>query len=908
MKLSHKLILGYLLVASLASFTTYFALHSYQNIDESFKNLMSEPVPMIKSLEAIKDAGFHIISSTGEICFILSLSTNSNKNGLAEEEQQLIDGLKKYREALKHYEELINTHNSSEIKFLEVIKKHGNDLIQTSEQIIAMSRKRITGEEILEKRKIFEAQERVFLQSIDNALLNEYGELTNAQETVQATIARATDRTLLFTFFTFMLAIISGLYISRHISNRINKLKEASEKVGQGQLETIIEIKTNDEIGALARSLNKMVGDLKKSGVELMLSKNFVDNIINSIADVLFVLDTDLKIIRLNQAAIDLTGFSKDELIGHSIKMLRNDTEFFNDQDVEELQAKSCVSGIETFWQAKDSRIIPILFSASIIHDSKGEASGIVCVAQDISERKKIESTLRHNEEKYRELIENANDVVYTLDLSGGFTSLNRAGEQKTGYTRAEALHMSIGEVVGKEDLERIGQRIAKNLAGEVQPNIELEINAKDGSKVMLDISSRLIYQDGAVVGIQGIGRDITERKRAEKEQARLNEQIENQRQRLDTIIANVQGVIWETRINPDDPPNRLDFVSDYVVTMLGYSVEEFTSTPDFWLSIIHPEDRERTLREVKELYKSKQSGTLEFRWITKDGRVIWIESRDEIICNEKGKQIGMRGVTIDITERRQAEEKLRIFNGKLQQSNRELQDFAYVASHDLQEPLRKVQAFADRLNSKYADVLTGSGLDYLERMRNAAQRMQTLIQDLLTFSRVTTKAKPFVPVNLEKVTREVLSDLEVSIEQSGATIEIDDLPEIDADPTQMRQLMQNLIGNALKFHHKDTSPFIKISAQTSENHSNDNGNGRLCEIMVRDNGIGFDEKYLDRIFTVFQRLHGRTDYEGSGVGLAVCRKIAERHHGTITAESSPDKGSTFIVVLPFKQLNEELN
>jgi light-regulated signal transduction histidine kinase (bacteriophytochrome) len=185
--------------------------------------------------------------------------------------------------------------------------------------------------------------------------------------------------------------------------------------------------------------------------------------------------------------------------------------------------------------------------------------------------------------------------------------------------------------------------------------------------------------------------------------------------------------------------------------------------------------------------------------------------------------------------------------------------------------------------------------------MRSAAARMQKLIQDLLTFSRVSTKAQPFAAVNLDEVTREVLSDLEVSIEQAGAVIEITELPMLQADPLQMRQLMQNLIGNALKFRQAGISPVIKISGRHVKTGKKDFRED-LWEISVEDNGIGFDEKYLDRIFTVFQRLHGRAEYEGSGVGLAVCRKIAERHNGSITARSTPGKGTIFTVTLPFKQ------
>lgn len=259
--------------------------------------------------------------------------------------------------------------------------------------------------------------------------------------------------------------------------------------------------------------------------------------------------------------------------------------------------------------------------------------------------------------------------------------------------------------------------------------------------------------------------------------------------------------------------------------------------------------------------------------------------------------------VKSDITERKRAEEQLKVFNKRLQQSNRELEDFAYVASHDLQEPLRKVQTFADRLRSKYGEALDETGLDYIERMRNAGGRMQTLIHDLLSFSRVTTKAQPFVPVDLNEITSGVLSDLEVKIEETNAVVEIDGLPTIDADPSQMRQLVQNLVGNALKFRRESVAPVVRISAKQLTNGSTGN-----VEITVEDNGIGFDEKYLDKIFTVFQRLHGRTEYEGSGIGLAVCRKIVERHHGSITAHSAPGRGASFVIKIPARQTLTEVS
>lgn len=237
----------------------------------------------------------------------------------------------------------------------------------------------------------------------------------------------------------------------------------------------------------------------------------------------------------------------------------------------------------------------------------------------------------------------------------------------------------------------------------------------------------------------------------------------------------------------------------------------------------------------------------------------------------------------------------------RLERSNRELQDFAYVASHDLQEPLRKLQAFGSRLDSRYADNLPPDGRDYLDRMQSAAGRMSTLIEDLLTFSRVTSRAHDFSVVDLVQVVREVLGDLELVIEESGATVDVAPLPTIDADPTQMRQLFQNLLSNALKFRRDDEAPIICVSSELVENPDDVSNRepGSYCRISVRDNGIGFDEKYLEKIFTVFQRLHGQSAFPGSGIGLAVCRKIVERHHGAITAHSSPGNGAVFVITLP---------
>jgi signal transduction histidine kinase len=237
----------------------------------------------------------------------------------------------------------------------------------------------------------------------------------------------------------------------------------------------------------------------------------------------------------------------------------------------------------------------------------------------------------------------------------------------------------------------------------------------------------------------------------------------------------------------------------------------------------------------------------------------------------------------------------------RAEDSNRELQLFASVASHDLQEPLRKVQAFADRILSGMKDVLDERNRDYFDRMLNATKRMQRLINDLLAYSRITTRAQPFEPVHLGEVLDEVVADMEITIEQVRATVRIGPMPRIEADISQMRQLFHNLLGNALKYSKADAAPVVSIDAELVETMTPSQPERRrtCCRLVVRDNGIGFEQQYAEQIFVIFQRLHGKQDYQGTGIGLALCRKIVERHGGSIRAEGVPNRGAVFTVMLP---------
>ena len=301
--------------------------------------------------------------------------------------------------------------------------------------------------------------------------------------------------------------------------------------------------------------------------------------------------------------------------------------------------------------------------------------------------------------------------------------------------------------------------------------------------------------------------------------------------------------------------------------------------------------NREELHLHLRKVFKMQQPHTCEIE-LNGKGRITRHFQLDSTYLLDSDGQNLTRTTMTDISDRKEAEEKLEVFAGRLEQSNQELEQFVFIASHDLQEPLRKIQAFGDMLGNKCSNKLNEQEKDYLSRMQNAAKRMQQLITDLLKYSRVATSGRSLETVDLREAVMEVLSDLELKIERVGANVEVLELPVIKARKSHMRQLFQNLIANALKFHGEQ-QPCLKIYSRRTD---------RDYRIFVEDNGIGFDEACVDRIFRPFQRLHGRSAYEGTGMGLAICRKIVEWNGGSITAKSKPGEGSTFIIIFPLEQ------
>ncbi len=414
----------------------------------------------------------------------------------------------------------------------------------------------------------------------------------------------------------------------------------------------------------------------------------------------------------------------------------------------------------------------------------------------------------------------------------------------------------------------------------------------------------RIVERDAAQEALQQ-SRDRLARKSEELEEANaalLTEIAERKRAEAEILVSEEKfrtvadfTCDWEYW---KDPAGNFLYVSPSSERITGYRPEEFKENPGLLLEIAHPDHKAQLGNHFRQVLSERGVCTLEFRIITKNGQERWIGHTCQPVYGQSGEFLGSRASNRDITGSKWSEKALNKFAVELSRSNRDLQDFASMASHDLREPLVLVQAFSERLMARYGENIPEKGLEYIRRIDAATVRMQELISGVLAYSRVSAKAQPFEEIDLAKIIQGVLSDLELVIRKSQGEVEVGALCRIKADPLQIRQLFQNLVANALKYRQPEVAPRIRVSCQCitmtlGEEH------GEFCQVTVEDNGIGFAEEAAGQIFGLFQRLHGRSQYEGTGIGLAVCKRIVERHGGTITAESSPGMGARFIVTLP---------
>jgi len=519
-----------------------------------------------------------------------------------------------------------------------------------------------------------------------------------------------------------------------------------------------------------------------------------------------------------------------------------------------------------------------------------------------VLQRINAEQELAKSERLLSTTLRSIGDAVISTNSKGNVSFLNPVAESLTGWKQSEAIGNPIEDVfniINEKTRKLVENPILRVLQEGVIVGLanHTMLISKDGKEIPIADSAAPIKDDkGNIIGVVLIFRDITERRKAENKLKEYSEQLQDMvDQRTKELreekisLDNAQRIAHIGNWDWDIVKNEL-YWSDEIYRIFGLNPPEFGATYEAFVNTIHPDDRELVQIFVDEALHNNKPYSIDHRIILPNGSIRFVHEQAEVNFDEVGKALKMVGTVQDITDRKKAEEELKATLKDLKRSNTELEQFAYVASHDLQEPLRMVASFTQLLQNRYQDKLDEDANDFINYAVDGATRMQNLINDLLIFSRVGTRGKPFKNTDMNAVLEVVIAIFRQSIKETNVTLTYDPLPMILADESQMIELLQNLISNAIKFHKEEEPPVVHISAKLQKNQ---------WIISVRDNGIGINSQFFDRIFIIFQRLHKKSEYEGTGIGLAICKKIIERHNGKIWVESELGKGSTFYFSVP---------
>lgn len=684
-----------------------------------------------------------------------------------------------------------------------------------------------------------------------------------------------------------------------------------------------VAVQPSGTIECFSGTAQDITDEKRKEATLQTVEQRFQTAFLNAAVGVV-ILDTNSNIQLINKTFADLVGYSQHELLDQHFATISHP------DDVEEntalvqqlLRGESNSYIFNKRYLRKDGGIVWGQVSSALIRDQEGKPDSFITIVQDITaelqaqtEQKKLVALLKASEERLRDAINLSELGTFDINVDDGTILLSGRAKGWLGFKPDDtpSLNQVLDTIRDRERIETVLQQTAASGLGAV---IDVEYwigNQQTGQERLYHAQGRVVRNslDDASLLIRGIAKDITAQRQYAQE---LEQQVQGRTYALQRANSMVKT-----------QADQLRFVTDSSLTAIAlYSIirdETTGEVVDLRYELINQMAQRMTGRQAADLlghtmlevFPGMRENSIWQRYLelaktgvplryhnhyTQDGYDIWYQVQ--------GVRQGELMVLsfLDITELKQTQFKLEALNKDLLEANNNLEQFAFVASHDLQEPLRKIQSFGTLLLEQYAEQL-GDGTDLIQRMQVAAERMSVLIKDLLTLSRITTQHHSAVDIPLSRVVGRVIEDLDFIIEEANASIHTDPLPAVKGDESQLRQLFQNLLSNAIKFRKPAVTLQIRISARlvaeadlpTSIKPTRQAA--QYHQISVEDNGIGFDEMYLDRIFQVFQRLHTRSQYMGTGIGLAIVHKVAANHGGAITATSKPSQGSTFSVYLP---------
>lgn len=628
--------------------------------------------------------------------------------------------------------------------------------------------------------------------------------------------------------------------------------------------------RTQDELRATNEQLQQDITERKRVEEALRQREEHFRSLIENSFDSIAILNSEGILLYTSPSGERMLGYKAEEFMG------KNVFEFIHPEDRQNvielftrvIRTPGSSGSIVYRFVCKDGSWRGLESVGKSILNTSG-AVNVVINTRDITERKHIEEALERSEATYRTLTETAQEAIFIIDRDDKIEFVNKFAANMLSLPPHEIIGKSRESLFPSDTSEEQKRDLQKIFVTGMPDHYETKLRFPE-YEIWLDTQLvPLKNEKGEVYAVLGISRDISERKRAELEREQFFKFF-----RISTDLMCIA-----------DPNGCFKKVNPACLNMLGYTEAELLAKP--FIDFVHPDDRQATLDEMANQIRIGSSLNFENRYICKDGTTKWLSWRANYVEEE-----GITYATArDVTERKLSEAKLSLLLEELKRSNTELEQFAYIASHDLQEPLRMVGSYVQLIERRYKGRLDPEADDFIAFAVDGAKRMQNMINDLLQYSRVTTRGKPFERTDCNALLESSLVNLKVAIEESNAVITHDPLPTIMADASQIDRVFQNLIGNAIKFRGENP-PRIRISVEKK---------GTDWVFSVKDNGIGFDMQQADRLFRMFQRLQSGGKYPGTGMGLAICKKIIERHGGKIWAMSEIGKGSTFNFTISIK-------